>query len=35
MISIIQQIFMVPQFRYLLLRAVDTQDVVMGEWRNR
>ena len=35
MISILQQIYMVPQFRYLLLKAVDKQDEVWGEWRGR
>lgn len=35
MISMLQQLYMVPQFRYLLLKAVDTTDVVMGEWKGR
>lgn len=35
MISILQQIYMVPQFRYLLLKAVDKQEEVWGEWRGR
>ena len=26
---------MVPQFRYLVLKAIDTTEVVMGEWKGR
>jgi len=35
MISMLQQCFMVPQFRYSVLKAVDSTDVVIGEWKGR
>jgi ubiquitin C-terminal hydrolase len=36
MISILQQIYMVPQFRYLLLKAqCDQTDIEVKEWRGK
>jgi hypothetical protein len=35
MISMLQQFFMVPQFRYQLLRAVDNSPEDIKEWRDQ
>lgn len=34
MISMIQQFYMVPQFRYLILRAENKKDPDIKEWRD-
>ena len=35
MISMLQQCYMVPQFRYSVLKSIDTNEVKMSEWKGR